>query len=233
MKDLKAKCSVLADVYNTESPEGKKAIERLFGAEVVRPIVKMPPLGVWCLTTDKELVKPEDWSKEMNPQGVLLVVDGAAFVVALHASAVLQWGAMEQTNCDLVYDRESYDSKKATDAMIAAYKDSYYKSPSGELWDVYGTPAAEFARQYSYGNIGAGEWDVPTVRQLSDIQGNRDEINRCITAMGGFRLPAGYHWSSVAKDKTSALVVDVFDGDDDDLDKDFSYLVRAVSAFQF
>ena len=231
MQELKVKGSVVNKVYGTESPEGQKAIERLLGADVIASIMKRYPVGVWCLGLDKSIKTASEWNKLDQSQGVLVVTENTAFVVAPHASVALQWGPADTSNKYTIKDESSFDSKAATDAIVAAYNDSRYSSTSGKIYDVYGAPAAEWCRQYAHGNILAGEWDLPTVAQLKVMSENRDEINECFMAMGGYRLTPGWYWSSIEKDESVARCVYMSNGYVNLDYKKYYYYVRAVSAF--
>lgn len=224
---LTAEKAVVQGVYDSSDINGQQAIERIFGAGAVK---RYPP-GIWCLATDGSLVKANEWNLKLEPQGVAVITEKPAFIVALHASAALQFGAMDQVKSDMVRDIESYDSKAATDAIIAAYKDTHYQDGDGKIWDVYGAPAAEFCREYSLGNIGAGDWDLPTKAVLDIISENRDDINDCIMAMGGYRLTGGAYISSIEKDDNTAWCVGMGNGDTYYYYKLNTYYVRAVSAF--
>lgn len=188
--------------------------------------------GVWCLSTSGERVAAGDWKPEMHPQGVLLVTEKASFLIGLHANSALKFGAMELSKSPLVADKESFDSKSATDAIIAAYAGQYYQDPDDRIWDVYGAPAAELCRQYSLGNRGAGDWDLPTVAQLLAMYEHRDEINDCLMAMGGRKLTPGWYWSSIEHSSDFAWYVGMYDGSVGNDGKYGYHHVRAVSAFQ-
>lgn len=227
-EQLTAEKQAVIALYNSEKKSGRELMERIFGVSAFKP----RPIDVWCLGTDGAMVKPEEWDSSYESQGVLVVTEETAFIVAPHASVALQWGALGKAKSDLVTDKETFDSKAATDAMIAAYAGTHYEDNDGKIWDVYGAPAAEWCRAYSHGSIGAGGWDLPTIAQLKAMHAHRDEINECLMAIRGYRLAPGAYWSSIGNDTRSAWYVGMNDGYTDWFNKDGRDNVRAVSAFQ-
>jgi hypothetical protein len=182
------------EAYASGGKDVKKALESLIGKSALIGT----PLGIWCLNDKNELITAKEWNASHSPVGVVIVTEETSFVIGLHASVTLQWGAMDKAKCSLVCNKESYDAKTATDAMIAAYAGAHYEDGDGKIWNVDGSPAAEWCRKHSAGHIAAGSWDLPTVAQLLLMRKHRDEINDCIIAMDGYKLTSNYHWSSIA-----------------------------------
>lgn len=221
--------SAAREIYNSVPQDGKIALERLLGRSVLTEL----PLGVWCLTTDGSRHTPEEWNKGLQAQGVLVVTETMAFIVAPHASVALQWGAMGKEQSQLITDKDSNDAKAATDAMLKAYKGTIYEDKDDNIWNVEGAPAAEWVRAYSYGSIGVGQWDLPTITQLKAMHTYRNEINDCLKAIGGYKLTPSFHWSSIgyADNSKGAWAVGTSNGDVGWIDKSDISNVRAVSAF--
>lgn len=228
-KTITIERSLARATYNAGNKDVKKALETLIGKSA---LVGTPP-GIWCLNDKNELLAPADWRECHSPVGVVVVTEETSFVVGLHASVSLQWGAMDKAKSPLVTDRKSYDSKAATDAMFAAYGGAFYEDNDGKIWNVKGAPAAEWVRRYSVGHIGVGSWDLPTVAQLLLMHKHRDEINDCIKAIGGYKLTPGRCYSSIAHSNDSRLAFSVYmsDGNVHGGYKCNRHSVRAVSAF--
>ncbi len=231
MENIQINKTVAQEFYNGASKEVKKALETLIGKSALTG----RPVGIWCLGVDNTATSIEKWDKNIAPLGVGVITEDAAFIVAPHASVALQWGAMDKAKSQLETDQESFDSETATDAMIMAYKGTNYADEDNVIWDVDGSPAAEWCRQYSNGDIGVGEWDLPAVAPLKLIYEHRDAINGCLRAIGGWKITNGYHWSSTAHptDVSRALCVAMLDGYVNFLNKNGTLDVRAVSAFHF
>ena len=229
-EQLTVEKQAVVGMYNSENKAGRTVIERIFGVSVFKP----RPVGVWCLGTDGKMYPAGEWNNTFLSQGVLVVTEETAFIIAPHVNVALQWGAMDKAKSALVSDTESLDSKAATDAMIAAYKDTHHEDNDGKIWDVYGAPAAEFCRSFSHGNIGAGSWDLPTITQLKIMHEKLDEINECLLSMDGYRLTAGWYWSSISNENNprSAWCVAILYGGVSNGNKFGTHYVRAVSAFQ-
>ncbi len=218
-------------LYDSQEKKGKELLERVFGIGTFKP----RPVGIYCLATDGAYCPAKDWKPCMTPQGVLVVTEESYFILGLHIGVSLQYGAMDQAKSPLSQDKESFDSKAATDAMIAAYKGTHYKDKDGEIWDVYGAPAAEFCREFSFGSIPAGEWDLPTLAVVKYIQANYKAINECILAMGlpKYRLIPSWLQSSIESSESCAWCVYLYGGFVLDYLKYYYHTVRAVSAFRF
>lgn len=227
MTKLSVEASAVRELYSETGKTGRKLMEQIFGSEVF----KERPVGIWCLSVDGNRFKAEEWTCEESPYAVLVVTEETAFVVGLHASVALQWGSPEIKE-GLITDKESLDSKAATDAIIRTHENSHYKDKDGRIWDVKGAPAAEWCRKYSAGDD--REWDLPTIAQLLIMHKNRDEINDCIEAMGGYKLTPGWYWSSIAKEDNpqNAWFVFMGHGGVGCNAKHWGGGVRAVSAFQ-
>ena len=96
----------------------------------------------------------------------------------------------------------------------------------------YGAPAAELCRTYAYGNLGKGEWDLPTARELILVASNLTAINEALTAVGATLLYTQvYHRSSSEYDPYNAYLVMLSSGSNTLGYKDSGYAVRPVADF--
>lgn len=227
--ELTAKRADMMELFAEQGKTGKALMKKIFGDSVFAE----RPIGIWCLGVDNTATTIEKWKKGVPPLGVGIVTEDAAIIVAPHATVDLQWGCPGKEKSSLSKDQESFDSKAATDAIIAAYSGVHYESSSDRIYDVDGSPAAEFCRQYSNGDIGAGEWDLPAIAPLQLIQEYRHAVNDCMKTIGGYKLNSGWYYSSTERDDNSALCVNMLNGVMLYFDKYTSYYVRAVSAFHF
>ena len=224
------------DLYSKTSESGKELMLSLFGYRKLG----VRKIGVWCLSTENDMIAPNQWHKEAkSPQGVLIVTGETAFIVAPHNTVVAQFSPNNKGNgyVDLITDKDSLDSGKATDRILRAYDGSVYTDKDGDTeYDFVGAPAAEFCRRYHFGNRGVGAWDLPTVKQLQIIAQNIKEVNACFRAMGFPPMVMGYYWSSIATAQCTewcAWYVYMNDGSTYSYPRSGYYYVRAVSAFQY
>lgn len=193
--------------------------------------------GAYCFSQAGVLSKANEWNKNELPQGVVVVPeDGGehAFIVAPHNTIVAQFSPCKEV-AGLITDRESWDALEATKRIAAAYAGMHHDDPDGETeYDFDGSPAADFCLAYSHGRIGAGEWALPTEKQLKAFAEYKREINACFRAMGCPTLPMGYYLSSIAKegDSRCAWLVLVGNGSTGNANRYGDFYVRAVSAFR-
>lgn len=194
--------------------------------------------GAYCFSQLGVLRKANEWDKKnMLPQGVVVVPeDGGehAFIVALHSTIVAQLSPRKEV-AGLITDRESWDALTATKRIAEAYAGMHHDDPDGETeYDFDGAPAADFCLGYSHGRIGAGEWALPTEKQLKAMSEHRRELNACFRAMGCPTLPMGYYWSSIASEDNPwcAWNVNINYGYTGDNGRNYDGYVRAVSAFR-
>ncbi len=224
------------ELYNKADVSGKALLDSIFGTEA---FIKRP-LGVWCLdSVTQKLVGREYWNDAlMEAQGVVVVTEEMAFVVAPHHTVAAQWSARnngDNNQPPLITDTDSIDASLATARIWARYKDAHHVDPDGDSeYDFAGSPAADFCRSYSCGNRGRGSWCLPTVKQLQAIAKNIKDVNACFMAMGCPTVPIGWYWSSIAceNNECRAWYVYIYDGGTRSYRKYGSYYVRAVSAFQ-
>ena len=193
--------------------------------------------GVYCFSQAGALYKASEWDKTQLPQGVVVVPDETgehAFIIAPHNTIAAQFSPRKEV-AGLITDKESWDALTATKRIAEAYKGAHHTDPDGETeYDFDGSPAADFCLQYSHGRIGAGEWALPTVKQLQAIAAAKREVNECFRAMGCPIMPMGWYWSSIAHNRDSwcAWNVDIYYGDTGDSYRNGDGYVRAVSAFR-
>lgn len=131
-------------IYKAADASVKEILEANFG----RTELIGRPIGVWCLTTNKKAVKPDDWKSEYKALGVGVITGKTAFIVLPSPQAALPFGSMEVKEYDdVVYDEESYDNMAATDCI-----DEAHNGVAGKMWDnckfpFIGAPAAEKAEK--------------------------------------------------------------------------------------
>ncbi len=224
------------ELYNDADVRGKALLSSIFGVEA---FIKRP-LGVWCLNGKTgKLVARRDWNNlTMVADGVVVVTEDMAFVVAPHNTVVAQWSP--KTGGDskaqpLITDINSTDAQTATNRIEARYDGTRHNDPDGEReYDFTGSPAADFCREYSHGSRPRGSWDLPTVKQLQAIAKNIKEVNACFIAMGCPTMVMGCYWSSIAhaNNEFCAWGVSMYGGGAYSSSKDYYGYVRAVSAFQ-
>ncbi len=190
----------VTELYNEADASGKALLSSIFGVEA---FIKRP-LGVWCLNGKTgKLVARRDWNNlTMVADGVVVVTEDMAFVVAPHNTVVAQWSP--KTGGDskaqpLITDINSTDAQTATNRIEARYDGTRHNDPDGDSeFDFTGSPAADFCREYSHGSRPRGSWDLPTVKQLQAIAKNIKEVNACFIAMGCPTMAMGWYWSSIA-----------------------------------
>ena len=193
--------------------------------------------GVYCFSQAGVLYKASEWDKTQLPQGVVVVPEDGGehtFIVAPHNTIVAQFSPRKEV-AGLITDKESWDALTATKRIAEAYKGAHHTDPDGETeYEFDGAPAADFCLQYAHGKIGAGEWGLPTIKQLKAIAEARREVNECFRAMGCAPMVIGWYWSSIAheRDAWCAWYVGVRNGDADYGSRHANGYVRAVSAFR-
>ena len=193
--------------------------------------------GVYCFSQSGVLYKANEWDKNQMPQGVVVVPDEGseyAFIVAPHNTIAAQLSPRKEVY-GLITDRESWDALAATKRIAEAYAGMHHDDPDNETeYEFDGSPAADFCLGYSHGKIGAGEWAVPTEKQLKAIAKHIREINECFRAMSCPTMPLGWYWSSIACEDCAwcAWLVNVYFGGTLSLYRGDDYYVRAVSAFR-
>lgn len=210
-------------IYKTADASLKEILEANFG----KKNLVGRPLGVWCLTTDKKAVKPDDWdSKQHKPMGVGVITEKTAFIVLPAPQASLPFGSTSvEEYDDIVYDEETYDNATATDCIDTAHQDIEGFVYDDKRFPFVGTPAAEYCIQQG----GA----LPTLATAKKIASNIGAINEAMRIIGG-AVVCGWLWTStVKKSNNCAFVVTTYYGDVIDENRNYNYNARAVSAFHF
>jgi len=75
------------------------------------------------------------------------------------------------------------------------------------------------------------DWRLPTKRELNKMYLNRATINTTAASNSGSNFVVNYYWSSTEIDTNDAWSQDFYNGNQGNLYKDYSYIVRAVRAF--
>lgn len=210
-------------IYKTADASLKENLEANFG----KKNLVGRPLGVWCLTTDKKAVKPDDWdSKQHKPMGVGVITEKTAFIVLAAPQAVLPFGSTDvEKYDDIVYDEETYDNAAATDCIDTAHQDIEGFAYDDKRFPFVGAPSAEYCIQQG----GA----LPTLATAKEIASNIGAINEAMRTIGG-AVVCGWLWTStVKKSNNCAFVVETSFGSVYNGDRDSDDDARAVSAFHF
>ena len=209
-------------IYKTADASLKEILEVNFGKKNLIG----RPLGVWCLTTDKKAVKPDDWKEEYRALGVGVITDKTSFIVLPAPQASLPFGSTSvEEYDDVVYNEVTYDNAAATDCIDTAHQDIEGFVYGDKRFPFVGTPAAEYCIQQG----GA----LPTLATAKEIASNIGAINEAMRTIGG-AVVCGWLWTStVKKSNNCAFVVDTINGSVDSEDRDCNIYARAVSAFHF
>lgn len=210
-------------IYKTADASLKEILEANFG----KKNLVGRPLGVWCLTTDKKAVKPDDWdSNRHKPMGVGVITEKTAFIVLPAPQASLPFGSTSvEEYDDVVYDEKTYDNAAATDCIDTAHQDIEGFVYDNKRFPFVGAPSAEYCIQQG----GA----LPTLATAKEITSNIGAINEAMRTIGG-AVVCGWLWTStVKKPNNYAFVVSTSSGDVFDDYRNDHNPARAVSAFHF
>lgn len=210
-------------IYKTADASLKEILETNFG----KTNLIGRPLGVWCLTTDKKAVQPDDWdSKQHKPMGVGVITEKTSFIVLPAPQASLPFGSTSvEEYDDVVYDEETYDNAAATDCIDTAHQDIEGFVYDDKRFPFVGAPAAEFCIQQG----GA----LPTLATAKEIASNIGAINEAMRTIGG-AVVCGWLWTStVKKSNNCAFVVNTNYGYVTYEIRNLNIYARAVSAFHF
>lgn len=222
-KTLELTLQQAQDIYKTADASLKDILEANFG----KKNLVGRPLGVWCLTTDKKAVKPDDWdSNRHKPMGVGVITENTAFIVLPAPQAALPFGSTDvEKYDDIVYDEETYDNAAATDCIDTVHQDIEGFVYDDKRFPFVGAPAVEFCIQQG----GA----LPTLATAKEIASNIGAINEAMRIIGG-AVVCGWLWTStVKKSNNCAFVVGTCNGLVYDANRCSLNYARAVSAFHF
>ena len=210
-------------IYKTADASLKEILEANFG----KKNLVGRPLGVWCLTTDKKAVKPDDWdSNRHKPMGVGVITEKTAFIVLPAPQASLPFGSKSvQEYDDVVYDEETYDNAAATDCIDTAHQDIEGFVYDDKRFSFVGAPAAEYCIQQG----GA----LPTLATAKEIASNIGAINEAMRTIGGAVVCDWLWTSTIKKSNNCAFVVLTNNGDVISANRRNYPAARAVSAFHF
>src|SRR5574344_905925 len=148
------------------------------------------------------------------------------YAVALtNASSTMSWGPTSTdisglTNCiddSIVTTTCGTDVKSNTQTIIAQGASSY--------------PAASYCNTYTTTGTSAGNWWLPSGKELWTIYSNLSTINAGLTKAGGSTLSNSYHsyyWSSTEYNRNYAWLLDPYNGDMDNVSKNNNRYARPV-----
>jgi hypothetical protein len=222
-KTLELTLQQARDIYKTADASLKEILEANFG----KKNLVGRPLGVWCLTTDKKAVKPDDWdSNRHKPMGVGVITEKTSFIVLPAPQAALPFGSTDvEKYDDIVYDEETYDNAAATDCIDTAHQDIEGFVYEDKRFPFVGAPSAEYCVQQG----GA----LPTLATAKEIASNIGAINEAMRTIGG-AVVCGWLWTStVKKSNNCAFVVSAINGSVYFEHRYNCHTARAVSAFHF
>jgi hypothetical protein len=222
-KTLELTLQQARDIYKTADASLKEILEANFG----KKNLVGRPLGVWCLTTDKKAVKPDDWdSNRHKPMGVGVITEKTSFIVLPAPQAALPFGSTDvEKYDDIVYDKETYDNAAATDCIDTAHQDIEGFVYDDKRFPFVGAPSAEYCVQQG----GA----LPTLATAKEIALNIGAINEAMRTIGG-AVVCGWLWTStVKKSNNCAFVVSTIHGIVTNGYRSSARSARAVSAFHF
>lgn len=210
-------------IYKTADASLKEILEANFG----KMNLTGRPLGVWCLTTGKKAVKPDDWdSNRHKPIGVGVITEKTSFIVLPAPQAALPFGSTDvEKYDDIVYDEETYDNAAATDCIDTAHQDIEGFSYDDKRYPFVGAPAAEYCIQQG----GA----LPTLATAKKIASNIGAINEAMRTIGG-AVVCGWLWTSTVKKSNNCAFVVFTNYGRVNYENPYSNSnARAVSAFHF
>jgi hypothetical protein len=187
-------------------------------------------------------VRLSDWATYNNSEyakdGVLVVEGDEQLVVACDEMS-LPWGNTSDshtaTGNPVISDRKlvipnTLDGKTLT---AQAYTKAEYQPTSTAIGYVsnYSTINGYTTGQ-SYASRGAGNWFLPSIKQLMMIRANACKINLAMALIGGTELTlSAAYWSSTEHSTASAWYLTFYYGTVTTYNKKYSYRVRPVSAF--
>lgn len=192
----------------------------------VAVVYKKINLGIFILDTDGNLVKRSEWSTSNNSKavGVAVLTDNCKFVIALTQNdSFLAWSR------DGLY--ETVPGVTATKDSFEAYTDFKGVLNSAAIVTKYGNTsdyAAGWCQDFSFKNgkkgyLGScGEW--------KNAYDNKDEINACMSLIGGVDMLEDSYWTSTQYDSNYAWTLSWAYGLIGEYDKAYSLYTRAFAA---
>lgn len=233
MSNIKITQQELMELYANSSEETQTRLRTIFGAETF----VSRPLGVWIITSDQKALTVEAFKAladkpQPQPIGVGVSTPEASFIVSGLPTVALPFGSKSVRNYDAVaYDQDTYDNDAATDAIRKAHSGIQFNIWDDDRFPAVGAPAADYCPDDWAGL----KWSLPTLATMKIISREVGNINAALAAAGLPVLLPGYHWTSTVNrdNENTAFVVDLYGGGVGYYDVNYSYCVRAVSAFHF
>ena len=187
-------------------------------------------------------VRLSDWATYNNSEYAkdgVLVIEGDEQLVVACDEMNLPWGNTSDshtaTGNPVISDRKlvipnTLDGKTLT---AQAYTKAEYQPTSTAIGYVsnYSTINGYTTGQ-SYASRGAGNWFLPSIKQLMMIRANACKINLAMALIGGTELTlSAAYWSSTGHSTINAWNLHFGNGDVTNGTKKYSSRVRPVSAF--
>lgn len=179
--------------------------------------------GVFIFTQNGNFISSKFWGlyeQSENPVGVAILAD-RKLLVALEGS--------KESMVLLDYNKELPGIKyESWDEARTDYNGMQNTKDLAAL----GSPAAQFCLDYSYGQIGKGEWYMETADEAQLKFDHKKELDIALAIAGGNAIETDdWHWTSTRRHEKSNWVFNWDHGSRDYYYQDLNIRVRPVSAF--
>ena len=181
-----------------------------------------------CLVGDilySDMTCNSNYVPSKTPIGVVFDHSGK-LAIGLEESSPLNWsdGYFDVPGVDNITDSTlaitDLDGKKNTSTVLA------YCKANGKS-----CPAFEYVNSYKTEGTKAGDWYLPSMGELYAISGNKGVLNVALGKIMATKLGANYYWSSSENSGTNAWILNFYNGNVYNYDKNYNYYVRPVLAF--
>ena len=181
-----------------------------------------------CLVGDilySDMTCNSNYVPSKTPIGVVFDHSGK-LAIGLEESSPLNWsdGYFDVPGVDNITDSTlaitDLDGKKNTSTILA-----YCKTKGKSC------PAFEYVNSYKTEGTKAGDWYLPSMGELYAISGNKGVLNVALGKIMATKLGANYYWSSSENSGTNAWILNFYNGNVYNYDKNYNYYVRPVLAF--
>ena len=216
----------MANVLKALMASSPEVAQDLFNGNVAKALFDNIFIAVTQVSNGYSLAcRISDWATYNNSSyvvdGVLIVEGGESLVIAKD-QMTLPWG-------------NTSDSHTATGDVLTAqaYTKDEYKPTTTAIGYVsnYSTINGYSSGQ-SYASRGAGNWFLPSIKQLMMIRANACKINLAMALIGGTQLDlTQVYWSSTEYSASNAWILYFSNGNVGGSYKKSSCRVRPVAAF--
>lgn len=184
------------------------------------PHGSIPTDGVYILVEEESkyvLVLPEEFSSDCEAIGVAVIEGNKSLLVALKDFDRAQLIEEDKIKLDGLF----YDS------IESAYRDFNGRGNTRMLMEK-GSPAAKLCADCCKNSL--TYWWLPSVGEFDLMYRNRTAIDKCLKVCGQEMRLDDWYWTSTPFSSCSAWVFYWSSGRTSNLDKDYRYIVRPVSA---